>query len=177
MTIDLLELEASKLAPLTDELVFVGGATIALWITNPAAPPTRATGDVDLICDAISYIEYAALSARMRALSFSEDEASGVICRWQHPDGLVVDLMPQSEEVLGFHDIVVLLNGRPELLGEIAELPKLVRADLQAAIAALLDDPYFQYVITDAVSSYGQAAGGRETLVRERAQQLATATD
>lgn len=225
MSVDLLELAAVKLAPLTDELVFVGGATIALWITEPAAPPTRATDDVDLICDAISYTEYAELSNQMRALSFSEDVESGVICRWKHKDGLVVDLMPQSADVLGFanrwyaeamtsatpttlpsgteiravspamtvatkieawhgrgnndvmrsldvHDIVVLLNGRPELPAEIGELPETVRAEVQAAIGTLLHDPYFDYVIADAVASYGQASGARQTLVRERAQQL-----
>lgn len=226
MSIDLLELAAVRLAPLLDELVFVGGATIALWVTEPAAPPARVTDDVDLICDALSYAEYAALSERMRALSFREDEESGVICRWKHGDGLVVDLMPQSREVLGFsnrwyaeamasaiarklpsgaviravspaltiatkleawrgrgnndvvrsldvHDIVVLLNGRPELTHEIAESRDDVRSDVVVGIADLLADPYFDYVIEDAVKSYGAAAPDRTTYVRERAEQLA----
>ena len=211
MTVDLLELAVAKLGPLADELVFVGGATIALWISEPAAPPTRVTDDVDLICDAMTYAEYAALSERMRALSFSEDQESGVMCRWTHPDGLIVDLMPQSAEVLGFsnrwyreamasatrvalpsgahinavspamtvatkveawrgrgnndvirsldvHDIVVLLNGRPELLGEVAELPETVRADVQAGVAELLLDPYFDYVITDGLRELSHLA-------------------
>jgi hypothetical protein len=55
VSIPLLELAASKLGVLADELVFVGGATIALWITDPAVPPTRATDDVDVICDVAGY--------------------------------------------------------------------------------------------------------------------------
>ncbi|HVC07700.1 MAG TPA: hypothetical protein VND98_08985 [Solirubrobacterales bacterium] len=38
MSIDLLERGAAALGELIDEVVFVGGATIALWITDPAAP-------------------------------------------------------------------------------------------------------------------------------------------
>jgi len=55
VSIPLLELAASKLGVLADELVFVGGATIALWITDPAVPPTRATDDVDVMCDVAGY--------------------------------------------------------------------------------------------------------------------------
>lgn len=39
MTIELLELAASGLGELLEEVAFVGGATVALWITDPAAPP------------------------------------------------------------------------------------------------------------------------------------------
>lgn len=66
---------------------------------------------------------------------------------------------------------------RAELAGEIAQLPEPIRADVQAAIGALLEDPYFDYVIVDVVDSYGQAAGARQALVRERAQQLAAVAD
>jgi len=48
MSIDLLERGAAALGELVDEVVFVGGATIALWITDPAAPPPRPTKDVDV---------------------------------------------------------------------------------------------------------------------------------
>jgi hypothetical protein len=49
MTIELLELAHGALGKLVDEVVFVGGATVALWITDPAAPPVRVTEDVDVI--------------------------------------------------------------------------------------------------------------------------------
>ena len=62
----LLELAADILGPLVDEVVFVGGATVHLWLTEAAAPPVRATDDVDVICDVTSYAEYQALSERLR---------------------------------------------------------------------------------------------------------------
>jgi hypothetical protein len=51
MSEELLELAAGILGPLVDEIVFLGGATVHLWLTEPAAPPVRATDDVDVICD------------------------------------------------------------------------------------------------------------------------------
>lgn len=102
MSVPLLELAVSKLGVLTDELVFVGGATIALWITEPAAPPTRATDDVDVICDVIGYAHYHVLSGQLRDSGFVEDSASGVICRWRHTEGLILDVMPVDESILGF---------------------------------------------------------------------------
>jgi len=38
----LLELAAEILGPLVDDVVFVGGATVHLWVTEEAAPPVRA---------------------------------------------------------------------------------------------------------------------------------------
>lgn len=43
----MLERAARELEPFLDEMAFVGGATIALWITDPGAPEPRATKDVD----------------------------------------------------------------------------------------------------------------------------------
>ena len=51
MSLELLELAAARLGELLDELVFVGGATVELWITDPAAPEFRPTYDVDAIVE------------------------------------------------------------------------------------------------------------------------------
>lgn len=53
-----LEVAAELLGPLLDEVVFVGGATVHLWLTEPGAPPARATEDVDVICEVASRAEY-----------------------------------------------------------------------------------------------------------------------
>ena len=54
MSTVLLELAASCLGDLTDEVVFLGGASVSLWISDPAAPPVRATNDVDVVL-AVTY--------------------------------------------------------------------------------------------------------------------------
>lgn len=43
-----LEAAATILGPVLNEVVFVGGATIHLWLTEPGAPPARATDDVSM---------------------------------------------------------------------------------------------------------------------------------
>ena len=45
----MVERAALELAPFLDEVAFVGGATVALWITDQAAPEPRVTKDVDLV--------------------------------------------------------------------------------------------------------------------------------
>ena len=73
MSVALLTQAAECLGPLADEVVFLGGASIGLW-----------------------------LSERLRERGFNEDSASGVICRWRHGSGVVLDVMPTDTTVLGF---------------------------------------------------------------------------
>jgi len=103
MSAELVETAASALGPIADEVVFLGGASIHLWITDPAAPPTRTTEDVDVISEVTSLASYYALGERLRDRGFVEASDSDVICRWRHAEtGLLVDVMPQDEAVLGF---------------------------------------------------------------------------
>ena len=46
---------------------------------------------------------YEAFRQRLRALAFSEDTFSGVICRWLHVErGIVLDAVPVNERLAGF---------------------------------------------------------------------------
>jgi hypothetical protein len=99
---DLVLAMARKLAPLLPEIGFVGGCATALLITDPAAAEPRITYDVDVIVEVASYSEYAKLSKRLRKLGFSEDASEGApLCRWTS-DGMVLDVMPTNDKVLGF---------------------------------------------------------------------------
>jgi hypothetical protein len=51
---------------------------------------------------AASAAEYYGMSERLRERGFNEDSASDVICRWRHPGGVVLDVMPADMSVLGF---------------------------------------------------------------------------
>ena len=73
--LELLIRVARLVRPLLDELVFVGGCTTALLITDPAASAVRSTYDVDAIVEITSYAEYAAFSERLRQLGFTEDQS------------------------------------------------------------------------------------------------------
>jgi hypothetical protein len=106
LSADLLELAASLLGDLTGELVFVGGASIHLWLSDPAAPAVRSTDDVDAICDVLGRPAYYRLGERLRQHGFAEAIGDPVICRWRHADsGLTLDVMPTDEAILGFSNL------------------------------------------------------------------------
>ncbi len=93
---------ARSLGDLVHKVVFLGGAVTELLITDPAAPAVRATRDVDIIVEIGSKTEYYQLADTLRDHRFHEDAAGdGPICRWKIDD-VTVDVMPTSEEVLGF---------------------------------------------------------------------------
>ncbi|MBS1861665.1 MAG: hypothetical protein JSS68_08120 [Actinobacteria bacterium] len=98
-----LEAAVAVLGPLVDEVVFVGGATVHLWITELGAPPSRATDDVDLICEVATRVEYHRLGERLRERGLHEATDEPVICRWRSADpSLVLDVMPTNPDILGF---------------------------------------------------------------------------
>jgi predicted nucleotidyltransferase len=98
----LLESVVRALGPLCEQLVFVGGCAAGLLITESAAPPVRATKDVDAIVEILSLTQYHALERRLVSSGFKQDRASDApICRWAVGNALL-DIMPTDESVLGF---------------------------------------------------------------------------
>lgn len=103
----MLERAAQELAPFIDEVAFVGGATIALWITDQAAPSPRVTKDVDLVVEVASRAGWYRFEERLRAHGLRNDASSRVICRWRAGgpgDELLIDLMPSEASILGFEN-------------------------------------------------------------------------
>ena len=213
------------LAPVLDELVFVGGCTTGLFITDPAASGIRPTRDVDAIVDVASYAKYTALSERLRALGLSEDTTPGApLCRWRRDD-LIVDVMPVDEEILGFsnrwypmavetadtldiaghivrvvapalfvatkleafhgrggddvvashdlEDIIAVVDGRPEIVTDVAAADAAVRGYIATEIRALLRRADF----IDALAGFllpDRASQARRGLIADRLRQLCT---
>lgn len=100
--LELTEVAVARLGALADEMVFLGGCATGLLITDPLAPPIRATNDVDVICEVASLLDYQRLSKRLRAQGLREDQGPDApVCRWR-VQGMVLDVMPTSPEILGF---------------------------------------------------------------------------
>lgn len=99
----MLGIVAKGLKGLKEEVVFVGGATVDLFITDPAATGTRETDDVDCVIELVGKARYYALEEKLRALGFQNpmDEEKPVLCRWKFR-GIKVDVMPTDAAVLGF---------------------------------------------------------------------------
>ena len=93
---------AERLGEMREEVAFLGGATMGLLISDPAAAMVRPTRDVDVIVEVGSWGEYAPLQERLRRKGFAEDTSEGApLCRWVI-EGIKVDVMPTSAGVLGF---------------------------------------------------------------------------
>ncbi len=72
--LELLTSVARLLSLLLGDLVFVGGCTTALLITDTAAAEVRPTYDVDAIAEITSYSDYEKFSERLRQLGFAADQ-------------------------------------------------------------------------------------------------------
>jgi len=87
---------------LGSDCVFVGGATVSLYATDPElATEVRPTDDVDVIVELATYGGYAKLDEILRNIGFVNDVDSGVICRYRI-HGIIVDVMPTDPEAIGF---------------------------------------------------------------------------
>jgi predicted nucleotidyltransferase len=204
MSDDLLEAAAVELGHLLDQVVFLGGATIGIWITDPAARTPRVTYDVDVVAEVVTLGAYEAFQGELRRRGFREDAESGVICRWRAASGLIVDVVPAEPRLAGFggawlaraagagvdwrlgsdrtirvvppvyllatkleafadrgrkdplaskdfEDIALLIDGRDELVGEVAGAPEDVRRFVAKGVADLMQLRDFEYGVEGAL--------------------------
>ncbi len=226
MSAELIETAAETLGPLLRDMVFLGGASIHLWISDRAAPPTRATNDVNVISAVADTIDYYKLGERLRERGFREDSDSPVICRWLHAKtGLVLDVMPTDEKVLGFsnrwykhaiatsverslhsgrkiqaatppsiigtkleawhgrggddilgsldlHDVVVLIDGREELIAEINQEKPILLRYIANELAELRRNPHFAYLVESALHDYGPLVAARAGEIHRRIEAI-----
>jgi len=99
--LDMLAVVAQGLTGLKERVVFVGGATIELYVAT-SAPEGRATDDVDCVVEMASRVKYYELEEELRKLGFKHPTAEHApICRWEY-SGIPVDVMPTEGKVLGF---------------------------------------------------------------------------
>ncbi len=225
----LLESAARQLGELLDEVVFIGGATVELWVTDPAAPEFRPTQDVDVIVEITTLVEFHRFEERLREQRFHNDQESGVICRYKHSESsLVLDVMPTEATILGFEnrwqteafpravgldlpsgqtiravppafllatkleafksrgngdfygsrdfqDIVVLIDGREELPGEVARAPDRLREFVATEFETLMVDQSFDSGIQGALLPGPETQERAELVVRPRISQIVAA--
>lgn len=68
--LEILEAAVELLDELIDQLVFLGGCATGLLLTDMAAPPIRATQDVDVITEVATMTEYYRLAERLNSRWF-----------------------------------------------------------------------------------------------------------
>lgn len=87
---------AQILEGLQQPYVFVGGATVSFYASEPViAEYIRPTDDVDVVIELASYAGYTQIDERLRQIGFVNDVESGVLCRYRI-QGIMVDIMPTA---------------------------------------------------------------------------------
>jgi hypothetical protein len=85
--VERLERAAADLEVVGLPMVLVGGATMPLYVDDDGMTVLRETRDVDVMVEAASYEEFAALEARLRAAGFRQRlQEDGPRCRWYKGD-------------------------------------------------------------------------------------------
>lgn len=103
INLSMLKLAHDLLEDLADEVVFVGGATTCLYVDLTIAEDIRPTDDVDCVIEITNRKEFDAFQAKLRKKGFSHDTSKGApICRFKYGEALVLDVMPNDENILGF---------------------------------------------------------------------------
>jgi hypothetical protein len=131
---------AKGLGPLKDKVVFVGGSTVALYLTDPGSATVRPTEDVDCVIQVLTRGQYYKLERELEKLGFRHvTEPGAPICRWSYK-GLTTDIMPTEGTVLNFrnswytdgyeHAISVKLPGGEQI--RIFSLPYFLASKIEA---------------------------------------------
>ncbi len=103
--IQLLHEVASALKELREDVVFVGGATLSLYVDPVARPEARTTLDVDCVVELTSNSARIKLETSLERFGFRHDTSDGApLCRWIVGD-IPVNVMPTDEKVLGFSNV------------------------------------------------------------------------
>lgn len=87
---------AKALGDLNEQVVYVGGAMVSLYIDDPAAEDIRPTKDIDLTFQVTSYAKLEALREDLVDRGFTQSAEDNVSCRFRFED-LKVDVMATEE--------------------------------------------------------------------------------
>jgi len=224
--LEMLELAFEHLGDLRGEVVFVGGATVELWITDEAAPAFRLTEDVDVVVGVATQRGYYRIEKRLHGLGFENDRQSEVMCRFRRAGSeLVLDVMPTEGPILGFEnrwqaeafshavevvlpkgqairalpppyllatkleafnsrdkldfygskdwgDIITLVDGREELVGEVATAPDALRLEVSERLRKLSGHRDFDAGVEGALPASPESRDRVDRVVLPRIQAL-----
>jgi predicted nucleotidyltransferase len=90
--IDVIKKIASALNELNEQVVYVGGAVLSLYVNDPAADDVRPTKDVDISLSVASLGELEEIREKLVAKGFIQTSEDDVICRFRYEE-VKVDVM------------------------------------------------------------------------------------
>lgn len=83
---------AKALGELNDRVVYVGGATVSLYINDPAAEDIRPTKDIDISLEILTLGELENIRIQLNKKKFYQTSDATVTCRFFYDD-ITVDVM------------------------------------------------------------------------------------
>lgn len=83
---------ARALGELNEQVIYVGGATVGLYINDPAADDVRPTKDVDISLSIATIAELEKIREELTKRKFTQTAEDDVICRFRY-DEVKVDVM------------------------------------------------------------------------------------
>jgi predicted nucleotidyltransferase len=83
---------SQALGDLNEQVIYVGGATVGLYINDPAADDVRPTKDVDISLSIASIGELEKFREELIKRGFRQTSGDSVVCRFRYED-LMVDVM------------------------------------------------------------------------------------
>ncbi|MCH6199450.1 nucleotidyl transferase AbiEii/AbiGii toxin family protein [Aquiflexum sp. LQ15W] len=87
---------ALALGELNDQVVFVGGAVVSLYIDDPSADDVRPTKDIDITMEIDNLSQLESMRESITNKGFYQSSEDSVICRFRYDD-VKVDLMSTKE--------------------------------------------------------------------------------
>lgn len=94
--LEAIEMIAIALKELNEQVVFVGGAVVSMYVNDPAADDVRPTKDVDISLSVASASELEEIRLKLIERGFTQTPEDNVICRFRY-QGVKVDVMNTKE--------------------------------------------------------------------------------
>lgn len=100
INLDAVEKVAIALEEINDEVIYVGGAIVSLYVTDESAEQPRPTKDIDVSVQISSYYQMDQLRKRLTKKKIYPEPTENVMYRYSYED-ILIDFIPFEETSLG----------------------------------------------------------------------------
>ncbi len=100
INIKVVEKVATSLEELNNDVIYVGGAVVSLYVTDEGAEQTRPTKDIDISVQISTYAQMNELRKKLASKKIYPVHSENNMYRYSHED-ILIDLIPFEETPLG----------------------------------------------------------------------------
>lgn len=100
INLKVIEKVATALGELNNEIIYVGGSVVSLYVTDKGADQPRPTKDIDISVQVASYAEMDELREKLAAKKFYPASSERVMYRYSYED-ILIDFIPYEKTPLG----------------------------------------------------------------------------